>query len=810
MLGNQGVDEMQDVYEKLGAFYLGRHYDLAEKKEEESLLLYDSKDLVTHAVCVGMTGSGKTGLCIGLLEEAAIDGIPSIIIDPKGDLGNLLLTFPDLQPADFRPWINEDDAHRKELTPDEYAAKQATLWTNGLASYGQSGERIRRLREAAEFTIYTPGSEAGQPVSILSSFSAPSPAVLAEADLLRERISSTATSLLGLLGLDADPIQSREHILLSTILDHLWKQGSNVDLGGVIQAIQSPPVDRVGVMDLDAFYPAKERFKFAMQINNLLAAPGFQGWMTGQPLEIGDILYTRDGKPRVAIFSISHLSEAERMFFVSLLLNQMLSWMRSKPGTTSLRALLYMDEIFGYMPPVAEPPSKRPLLTLLKQARAFGVGVVLATQNPVDLDYKGLSNTGTWFIGRLQTERDKERMLDGLEGLDAGEQGLDRKGMDRIISGLGKRVFLLHNVHERAPAIFHTRWVMSYLRGPLTRLQIKKLMDGRKESSSAAEPVESPEPPAETAATPQPESVVQDAPPRPVLPPDVPQFFTATGSQGAYSPTLLGLASLHYVNRSTRKEIHSEDLALGIPLRDVMIDVDWEDAEELEIDERDLETSGPTRGDFAPIPALASKSSSYSKWKKELSDYLYRSKGMDLLKSPTFRMTSEPLESERDFRVRLREVAHERRDEEKAKLRKKYGRRVDTLEERIRKALQTVEKEKEQAKGHKLKSAISLGATLLAAVTGRKTLSMSTLSRATTAAKGFSGASKERDDVERAEETVEALTEQLEKLNRELEEEMETVEDRFDPLAEELEVTSLRPRRSDVDVKLVALTWMQE
>jgi hypothetical protein len=483
---------MQDVYEKLGAFYLGRHYDLAKKEQEESLLLYDSKDLCTHAMCVGMTGSGKTGLCIGLLEEAAIDGIPSIIIDPKGDLGNLLLTFPDLAPADFRPWINEDDARRKELTPDEYAAKQAALWKKGLASYGQDGERIRRLKEAAEFTIYTPGSEAGQPVSILSSFAAPSPEVVAEPDLLRDRISSTATSLLGLLGLDADPIQSREHILLSTILAHLWERGADVDLGGVIQAIQSPPVDRVGVMELDSFYPAKERFKFAMQINNLLAAPSFQGWMTGQPLEIADILHTPEGKPRVAIFSIAHLAEPERMFFVSLLLNQMLSWMRSKPGTTSLRALLYMDEIFGYMPPVAEPPSKRPLLTLLKQARAFGVGVVLATQNPVDLDYKGLSNTGTWFIGRLQTERDKERILDGLEGLDAGGEGMDRRQMEKIISGLGKRVFLLHNVHESQPEIFHTRWVMSYLRGPMTRLQIKQLMDDRKVADSAASPVPRP------------------------------------------------------------------------------------------------------------------------------------------------------------------------------------------------------------------------------------------------------------------------------------------------------------------------------
>lgn len=407
-------------YEKLGSFYLGKHYDLEERKEQEELLLYDSKDLVTHAMCVGMTGSGKTGLCIGLLEEAALDGIPAIVIDPKGDLGNLLLTFPGLAAEDFRPWINEDDALRKDLSPDEFAAQQAALWKKGLGWYGQTGERIQRLKDSAEFTIYTPGSDAGWPISILSSFSAPSEAIRNEGDLLRDRVSTTATSLLGLLGIDADPIQSREHILLSTILGNFWAEGRSLDLSSLIGSIQSPPVKKVGVIELDSFFPSKDRFKFAMRVNNLLAAPSFQGWMEGQALDLQEILYTPTGKPRIAVFSIAHLSDPERMFFVSLLLNETLSWMRSRPGTTSLRAVLYMDEIFGYMPPVAEPPSKKPLLTLLKQARAYGVGVVLATQNPADLDYKGLSNIGTWFIGRLQTERDKERVLAGLEGIHSG------------------------------------------------------------------------------------------------------------------------------------------------------------------------------------------------------------------------------------------------------------------------------------------------------------------------------------------------------------------------------------------------------
>jgi len=467
-----------DDFEKLGVFYLGRPYDLPAKQAKPGWLLYDSKDLVTHAVCVGMTGSGKTGLCLALLEEAAIDGIPAIIIDPKGDLGNLMLTFPGLTGEEFQPWINEDEARKKGLSPEDYSQAQADLWKKGLADWGQSGERIQRLRDAAEVAIYTPGSNAGVSVSILASFAAPAADVREDAELLRERINTTVTSLLGLLGIEADPIRSREHILLSTILDRTWKDGANLDLGSLIHAIQSPPVSKIGVMDIESFFPSKDRFALAMALNSLLAAPGFQAWLEGEALDIQSMMYTQEGKPRLAIFSIAHLTDAERMFFVTLLLSQMVGWMRAQSGTTSLRALLYMDEIFGYFPPVSNPPSKLPLMTLLKQARAFGLGVVLATQNPVDLDYKGLANTGTWFIGRLQTERDKARVLEGLEGASAGSgQKFDRRRMEEILAGLGNRIFLMNNVHEDEPVVFETRWCLSYLRGPLTRTHIKQLMD---------------------------------------------------------------------------------------------------------------------------------------------------------------------------------------------------------------------------------------------------------------------------------------------------------------------------------------------
>src|SRR6187200_266612 len=426
------------AFEKLGLFYLGRRHDIAAGTTRDEPVLYDSRDLVTHAVCIGMTGSGKTGLCLDLIEEAAIDGVPVIAIDPKGDLGNLLLTFPGLSASEFRPWVNEDDARLAGLDVDAFAAREAAGWAAGLQSWGQDGARIERLRKSAEFTIYTPGSRAGRPVSILSSFTAPSAAERDDTELLAERASGTATSALVLAGVDAPP-RSREHSLVASLLTHAWQRGASLDLASLIRDVQSPPFDKVGVVDLESFFPAKERFALAMQLNGVLAAPGFEVWLEGDPLDPQALFYDAAGRPRVSVFSIAHLGDAERMFFVSLLMNQMVGWMRRQSGTTSLRAILYMDEILGYFPPVSNPPSKAPLLTLLKQARAFGVGVVLATQNPVDLDYKGLANAGTWFIGRLQTERDKQRLIEGLEGAASeGSQKFDRARTEEILAGLGK------------------------------------------------------------------------------------------------------------------------------------------------------------------------------------------------------------------------------------------------------------------------------------------------------------------------------------------------------------------------------------
>ena len=748
-------------YEKLGLFYLGRPYDLDARAPREGLLLYDSKDLVTHAVCVGMTGSGKTGLCIDLLEEAAIDGVPALAIDPKGDLGNLLLTFPDLTPQQFRPWIDEDEARRNGRTVDEWAAAQAELWKKGLESWGQSGDRIKRFREAADIAIYTPGSSAGLPLSIIRSFSAPAPELREEADLMRDRVATTATSLLGLLGIDADPIRSREHILLSTVIDWSWRQGHDLDIARLIHLIQTPPVQRVGVLELEAFYPSDKRFELAMALNNLLAAPGFGVWMEGEPLDVQRLLYTPAGKPRIAVMSIAHLNDAERMFFVSLLLNQVLGWTRQQPGTTSLRAIVYMDEIAGYLPPVAAPASKAPMLTMLKQARAFGVGMVLATQNPVDLDYKALSNAGTWFIGRLQTERDQARVLDGLEGAMSTAGGaFDRARLQQTIAGLGRRIFLLHNIHDDGPEVFESRWALSYLRGPLTRTQIETLMGERKAEAPAPASTQRTQHPAPPST---PRTPLTSVSAHWVLPPGIAQYFGPAGGRSHYVPMIVGAADVRFTDSKTRID-ETRPIAVVTPLTSDPVPVDWNRAEPAPFDPQDLATDLPPGATFDELPAAASKAKNYADWTRSFTAWLSSSESLEIYRSRALKLVSHAGESEGDFRARLALAARERRDEDVTRLRQKFAPKAASLQDRLRRAQQAVTREEEQASAQKTQTAISFGTTLLGALFGRKTLSASTIGRATTAARGMSRSAKEARDIERAKENVAAVEAQIAEL----------------------------------------------
>ena len=648
--------------EKLGSFYLGAQYDLKKSQITENLVNYDARDLTTHAVCFGMTGSGKTGLCVGLLEEAALDKVPAIIIDPKGDITNLMLQFPNLQPQDFKPWINPDDARRKGKTIDEYAQLTADLWRKGLGDWGIESTRIKALQESADFKIFTPGSDAGIPISLLSSLAAPKLSFDDNSEIIIEQITGTVAALLELVGVDADPVRSREAILLSTIFEYFWRKNQNLDLAKLISSIQKPPVRKLGVFDVDTFYPEKDRFELAIAFNSLIASPNFQSWLKGQSLDIDGLLYTDEGKPRHCIFYLAHLSERERMLFVTLLLEKVLIWVRGQTGTTSLRALLYFDEVFGFMPPVAEPPSKRPLITLLKQARAFGLGCVLVTQNPVDIDYKGLTNTGTWFIGKLQTERDKKRVLDGLRGV-ASQTGIDTNNYSDLISSLSSRVFLYHNVHENEPVVFYTRWVMSYLRGPLTRPQVKQLMTNRKKLTTTPE-----------TTTPQPSinikhSIIEEGLSRspPTLSPEIPQVFlpleisengvkqsltqkfgqnvSIERIQLRYKPTIFGSGTVHFLDskQSIDKQIEKSLIIEDFEGKSF---VDWKTSKQSQLGHTDLLNTKdqlPDKESFFELPPeLANSPAEFKKLSKDIKDFLYYNSVLKLKMNEELEVVQHP------------------------------------------------------------------------------------------------------------------------------------------------------------------------
>lgn len=787
---------MQD-FDRLGSFFLGKVFDTETRADTDELVLYDSSDLTTHAVIIGMTGSGKTGLGISLIEEAALDKVPVIAIDPKGDLGNIMLTFPDLDARSFEPWVNPQSAAAAGESVKEFAADQASLWKQGLADWGQTPERIRRLKEGAQVAIYTPGSSAGIPISVLRTFRSPPAEVRDDPDLFNDRLISTATGILALLDIDADPLTSREHILVSTLLQHAWENDRSIDLAGLIRAVQEPPVDKLGVMAMDQFFPAKDRFKLAMQLNNLLAAPGFDVWMQGAALDAQELFYTPEGKPRISVVSIATLNDAQRMFFVTMLLNEIVSWMRRQAGTGSLRAVLYMDEIFGYLPPQGNPPPKTLFLTLLKQARAYGLGLVLATQNPVDLDYKALSNAGTWFIGRLQTERDKSRVMEGLEGA-GGSAKFDRGEMERTLAGLGKRRFLLHNVHEERAVIFSTRWVMSYLAGPFTRDQIKRLM------SDSRPPERMAEPPATAPAADGPA-----LPHKPVLPPEVRQVYlppdgsAGSGHEAVYYPSLLGAAEVTYHNARYQVATQRSIVAL-LEIVDGPVPVDWDQAETLDIRPSDLEDDGIEDARYAPVAQAAGDASIYKSWQKAFLAWIRNNQALELYKSSSLEMISDPGETEGQFRARLQVKAREKRDEEVRRLREKFDTKIKALEKRVLRARQKVDLEQSQATQSKIDTALSVGTAILGAFMGRK---RSSLDSAGSAMRRAGRMRKESSDAELAQEALREAQTDLKALNDELEADLAAVPGNIDTQSESLETIVIRPRTADVNLQYFGIAW---
>ena len=843
-----------DAIDQPGQLYLGRELDMQAGTVTDRPVLYDVRHLTTHAVILGMTGSGKTGLGVILLEEVLLQGVPVLILDPKGDIANLLLNFPGLRADDFAPWVDLEGARRRGLGLEEYAAEEARRWREGLAGWGVTGERVARLRQAAQFTLFTPGSEAGEPVDVLHFFDAPhgsAEAPEAEApeaggaealdwdeheESLRERIGGLVSALLGLVGVEADPLQSPEHILLARIVEHVWRRGERLDLPTLIQLLQHPPFQQVGVFELEAFFPEKDRFALARALNNLIAAPGFENWREGTGLDVGPLLYAADGRPRASIFYLAHLDDAQRAFFITLFLEAVRDWLRAQSGTTDLRALVYFDEVFGYFPPYPRnPPTKRPLLALVKQGRAAGLGVVLATQNPADLDYKGLANAGTWALGALRTERDKVRVLEGLEGAVAqAGTTLDRRTLDRALGALKPRVFLLHDIHAGGPVFFHTRWAMSYLRGPLTRRQVRELARGQWDE--------------ETGRQGDRETVRQEADSRgdweqrsqgageqrggtladlsagpPALPPDLPQVFLpptvafewalrgyevqvgrpvlVRERRLAYTPHLLGLGTVRMLDRK-RGVSHRETVARLVRPSEGPLGVDW-DAGRVTLDEADLAPRPMGEGFYAPVPSPLARTRELKQLEKDFADYLYRSVSVAIWYSPALKLYGRVGESRRDFRVRCEREARRGRDAELDKARARMDKQMARVQERLRREERELAEDQEELEARKREELLTLGESALNLLTGRRPSYMiSWASRKRTLTR------KARADVDESFAAIEDLEDQLEALAEEWREQAAQVNDRWADTLEEIEQVEIAPRRADVTVEFCGLAWV--
>ncbi len=815
-------------------FYLGRLTD-AQGKPTDKPLLYDPADLTTHGIVTGMTGSGKTGLCIGLLEEAALQGIPAIIVDPKGDLTNLLLHFPNLAPQDFTPWLDAEAVRRQGKTIDQAAEETAAMWKKGLSEWGIEPARILTLAESVQFAVYTPGSDAGLPVSVLSSLEAPPIPWEGNREILRERISSTVTAILGLVGMDdIDPLRSREHILLANIFENAWSQGLSLNLTELILQTQNPPFEKLGAFPVENFFPEKDRNQLAILLNNILAAPGFEIWREGQPLDIPSLLYAADGRPRHAVFYLAHLPEAERMFFVTILFTAVETWMRTQAGSTSLRAILYMDEIFGYLPPVSNPPSKTILLRMLKQARAFGVGILLATQNPVDIDYKGLSNAGTWLIGKLQTDQDKQRLLDGLEGASGGT--LNRRALDSMISALGKRVFVMHNVHEKQPVAFQTRWTMNYLAGPLTRSQIPALnrLVGAALSVShpetaakpAARPEVQPEPPPGFAPLPSAEATRSAQPAinqtRPPVPSGIAEYFLpmnlslseafaaagkplpdeARQKEVVYRPVLLAAARIRYLER--KYGVDSEFVRAALVTKpDRRGVVRWEDFPYHGPSLEKIETTpAPVQASFALLEPPLNDVKTMNALQRDFTDWLYRTTSIKVRANEMLKVYAGPDVSQAEFMKACAETAREARDAEVAKVTAQFDRQLKSLRDKLEREERELQMDQEELSQRKIEEIGTHAENVFGMLTGSRSsrrVSTSLTKRRLTA--------QAKADVDESVQAIAQYKREIAQLEQLRQQAVEEVQQRWGDVVNKSSEITLTPKKTDIYVHLFGVAW---
>src|SRR5574344_151560 len=778
-------------YESLKLFYIRKQKD----NNSYVPLVYQNKDLLTHAAIIGMTGSGKTGLGITILEEAAIDNIPSIIIDPKGDMTNLLLTFPNLQTSDFEPWIEEQEAINSGKTIQEFAQSRAELWKKGLEQDFQDISRIEKLKNSADYTIYTPGSDAGVQVSILSSFKAPSKEVLEDNELLVSLINSTVSSILALIEEKADS-SSKESILLSSIFLNAFKEQKDLSLEELISLIVTPPFSKIGVFALETFFAQNDRLKLALKLNAIIANPAFSTWIEGEPLNRSNMLYDEQGKAKVNIFSIAHLNDTQRMFFVTILLNQMVAWMRRQEGTTSLKALLYMDEIFGYFPPLGNPPSKQPMLTLLKQARSFGIGIILSTQNPVDIDYKGLSNIGTWFLGRLQTKQDIDRVIDGLS---SASEGINKAQIASMLSNLEKRNFILNNINDDGIKVFETRWALSYLKGPIPKDGIKKLMSEKK-SLNNKEKI--------SVNTSETKIDISKSIPKPILISNIGELYLYSSQNSNYymQQYLICSGSVRFVNTSMQIDIE-KNLKYKFYLDEKMEEVNFDEKEEFS--DLKFETKEKANTNYYELPKFIQNERDLKQIEKDFSDYLYRNSKLTLYKIDSLKLSSKQEENLEDFKIRVQDRLNEKIDLEIEKLKNKYEKENSDFETKISKLYDKLDKEKREATASTTDTILDIGTSILGAFFG-KSNAASSLGKIASGAKGANKILKEREDVKIVENEIAVLQEQKASLLNILETEVSKIEEENSISKFQIEEFYINPKRTDIYNLKLELLWQEQ
>ncbi|MHB1191745.1 MAG: ATP-binding protein [Longimicrobiales bacterium] len=793
-----------------GTLHLGVALDASTRKPTEEGLRIPSHQLTTHGVIVGMTGSGKTGLGIVLLEEVLRAGVPALILDPKGDMGNLALTFPDLAAADFEPWVDASQAAREGLSTGQLAERTAEAWRKGLAGAGITGEDVRSLRSGVDVRIVTPGSTTGVPLNVLGDLSAPEGSWEEQGEALREEIEGLVSGLLVLAGLEADPLTSREHILLANLVEHAWRDGRGLDLATLLAQIQEPPMRRLGVFELDAFFPAKDRMALAMRLNGLLASPSFAEWLQGDPADVDTLLRAPDGRPRATIVYMAHLSDTERQFVVTLLLSKMVTWMRRQAGTSDLRALVYVDELFGFAPPTAEPPSKKPLLTLFKQARAHGVGLVVATQNPVDMDYKLMSNAGTWMVGRLQTERDKARIVEALR---SASGDVDVAAWDALLGELGKRQFVLKSAAAAEPRLFTSRWAMSYLRGPLTRPEIVRLRASSAEAGAPAARDAAPRSAAgrpavkEAAAT---SAAAEGSPVAPRVATDVPvswldaaaPWARALGA-GAGGPLQAGIAMrVRLLFDEERAGLRHEEEWESV-LYPVGAHPRPEDAVSVDYDDRDFRDAPPAAAAYAMPDAPLAKAELFRTLRKEMEDHLFRSRTLTLWRNDALKLFSRVGESEDDFRKRCLEAAEDVADSEAAKLRDRYEKRLEAARDRKVQAERKV-RELQTDVGTRRQQEVVAGAgeILSLFLGGRRRM------------RSLSGAASRRSQTVRTQERLQSASEKMEDhdeairgLEDELASELQDGWAKWEKTAGSITTVEIPLEKTDVRVEEMLLFW---